>query len=73
MPVGFSAPAVVQEEGGRQMVTYPRVLEHTVRKTDDRRKCKRAEKSERRAAEESAEQAEVKRLKNLKNEEIQGR
>ena len=63
----------MQEEGGRKMVTYPRVLDHTVRKTDDRRKRKRAEKSERQAAEQRAQQAQVKRLKNLKNEEIQDR
>ena len=55
------------------MVTHPRVLENTVRKTDDRRKRKRAEKAERRAIEESAEEQEVKRLKNLKGEEIQQR
>ena len=55
------------------MVTHPRVLDNTVRKTDDRRKRKRAEKAERRAAEESAQDQEVKRLKNLKGEEIQQR
>lgn len=55
------------------MVTHPRVLENTVRKTDDRRKRKRAEKAERRAIEESAEEQEVKRLKNLKGEEIHQR
>lgn len=55
------------------MVTHPRVLDNTVRKTDDRRKRKRAEKADRRAAEESAQEQEVKRLKNLKGTEIQQR
>ena len=55
------------------MVTHPRVLDNTVRKTDDRRKRKRAEKAERRAAEESVQEQEVRRLKNLKGEEIQQR
>lgn len=55
------------------MVTHPRVPDNTVRKTDDRRKRKRAEKAERRAVEESAQEQEVKRLKNLKGEEIQQR
>lgn len=62
-----------EEEGGRQMVTHPRVLENTVRKTDDRRKRKRAEKAQRKAAQESIQQQEVKRLKNLKGQQIQER
>ena len=63
----------LQEEGGRQMVTHPRVLDNTVRKADDRRKRKRAEKAERQAAEVTAQEQEVKRLKNLKGEEIHQR
>lgn len=55
------------------MVTYPRVLDNTVRKPDERRKRKRAAKAERQAAEQSAQQQEVKRLKNLKSQEIQAR
>lgn len=55
------------------MVTHPRVMESTVRKTDDRRKRKRAEKTERRAAEQDVQQQEVKRLKNLKGQQIQDR
>ena len=55
------------------MVTHPRVMENTVRKTDDRRKHKRAEKAERKAAELSVQQEEVKRLKNLKGQQIQER
>lgn len=55
------------------MVTHPRVLDNTVRKTDDRRKRKRAEKAERRAAEDGVQEQEVKRLKNLKGAEIQAR
>lgn len=55
------------------MVTHPRILDNTVRKTDDRRKRKRAEKADRRAAEESAQEQEVKRLKNVKGTEIQQR
>ncbi|DBA96751.1 TPA: hypothetical protein ACH3X1_015590 [Trebouxia sp. C0004] len=62
-----------EEEGGRQMVTHPRILENTVRKTDDRRKRKRAEKAQRKAAQESIQQQEVKRLKNLKGRQIQER
>ncbi|KAL0049758.1 hypothetical protein WJX82_009349 [Trebouxia sp. C0006] len=62
-----------EEEGGRQMVTHPRILENTVRKTDDRRKRKRAEKAQRKAAQESIQQEEVKRLKNLKGQQIQER
>ncbi len=55
------------------MVTHPRILENTVRKTDDRRKRKRAEKAQRKAAQESIQQQEVKRLKNLKGQQIQER
>lgn len=62
-----------EEEGGRQMVTHPRVMEHVVRKPDERRKRKRAEKAERKAAEQTTQQQEVKRLKNLKSQEIQDR
>ena len=63
----------LQEEGGRQVVTHPRIMESTVRKADDRRKRKRADKAERKAAEESAQEQEVKRLKNLKGQQIQER
>ncbi len=55
------------------MVTHPRILENTVRKTDDRRKRKRAEKAQRKAAQESIQQEEVKRLKNIKGHQIQER
>lgn len=72
-PAELNCQCMLQEEGGRQMVTHPRVLDNTVRKTDDRRKRKRAEKAERQAAEESVQEQEVKRLKNLKGAEIQAR
>lgn len=42
-----------------------------MRKEDDRRKRKRAEKAERKAEEESRRKEELKRLKNLKKQEIQ--
>lgn len=62
-----------EEPGGRQLVTHPRVIEDTVRKEDDRRKRKRAEKAERKALEEEKRKTEVRRLKNLKKAEIQER
>ncbi|GAB4820679.1 hypothetical protein N2152v2_007725 [Parachlorella kessleri] len=60
-----------EEPGGAEIVTYPRKLEGVVRKEDDRRKRKRADKAERLRAEESQRQQELKRLKNLKKQEIE--
>ncbi|PSC75398.1 KRI1-like protein [Micractinium conductrix] len=60
-----------EEPGAAAIITYPRNMEGTVRKEDDRRKRKRQEKAERLAAEEEARRAELKRLKNLKKAEIE--
>lgn len=62
-----------EEPGGGQLVTYPRQLEGTIRKEDDKRKRQRADKAARKEAEEEARRAEVKRLKNLKKAEIEDR
>lgn len=60
-----------EEPGGTDIAGHPRVVEGAVRKEDDRRKRKRAEKAERLKAQEEQHREEVKRLKNLKKKEIE--
>lgn len=63
----------VQEPGGANIVTYPRVLEGIVRKKDDRRKAQREAAAKRKAAEAAAMAEQVKRLKSAKRREIDER
>ncbi|GAX72819.1 hypothetical protein CEUSTIGMA_g274.t1 [Chlamydomonas eustigma] len=60
-----------EEPGGSSISGHPRVIEGTIRKEDDRRKRKRAEKAERLKEQEDRHREEVKRLKNLKKKEIE--
>ncbi|KAK9809843.1 hypothetical protein WJX72_000250 [[Myrmecia] bisecta] len=62
-----------EEPGSAQVVSYPRHVQGTVRKQDDRRKKQRTERAERKAAEAQQRQEEIKRLKNLKKHEMQDR
>jgi protein KRI1 len=62
-----------EEPGGAQIATYPRQVEGTVRKEDDRRKRQREAKAARAAAAEEARAADLRRLKNLKKREIETR
>ena len=66
-----SSPRRFEEPGGVGISGHPRVIEGTVRKEDDRRKRKRAEKAERVKEQEERHRDEVKRLKNLKKKEIE--
>lgn len=52
------------------MKRYPRTIDDSVRRTDDRRKVKRADKKQRQALERRQKLEEIKRLKNLKKKEI---
>ena len=60
-----------EEPGGANIAVHPRIVEGLIRKTDDKRKRKRAEKAERIEEERSKHSEEVKRLKNLKMMEIE--
>lgn len=59
-----------EEEGGDQIMSYPRDISTSVRKQDDRRKTERERKEERKEQERKQKEEEIKRLKNLKREEI---
>lgn len=50
---------------------YPRTVDHSLRKTDDRRKLKRAEIKERKEEEKKQKQDDLKQLKVLKRQEIE--
>ena len=52
------------------MKRYPRTIDDSVRRKDDRRKLKRAEKKQRKELERKQKLEEIKRLKNLKKKEI---
>eukprot|EP00890_Picochlorum_soloecismus_P004968 jgi/Picsp_1/5472/NSC_02831-R1_protein len=60
-----------EEPGGSSIVTHARQIDDVVRKSDDRRKLKRAEKAARKAQEEEERRLELKQLKNLKKAEIE--
>ena len=60
-----------EEPGGIGIAGHPRVIDGIVRKQDDKRKRKRAEKAERLKEQEERHREEVKRLKNLKKKEIE--
>jgi protein KRI1 len=49
---------------------YPRTIDDSVRRKDDRRKLKRAERKQRKELEHQQKLEEIKRLKNLKKKEI---
>ncbi|RZC36871.1 KRI1 -like, partial [Asbolus verrucosus] len=50
---------------------YPRTLEHSLRKTDDKRKLKRAETKERKQKEKQQKMQDLKKLQELKRQEIE--
>ena len=59
-----------EEEGAAQLVSFPRTIDDSVRRKNDRRKEKRKERAERKKQEKAKKAEELKRLKNLKKEEM---
>lgn len=60
------------EEPDKEFIKrYPRTIEHSVRKTDDRRKMKRLEKKEHKQREKEEQRKELEKLKELKRNEIE--
>ncbi|UJR32030.1 hypothetical protein I4U23_019498 [Adineta vaga] len=59
-----------QEPDAEFLKRYPRTIDDSVRRKDDRRKVKRQEKKQRKELEHKQKQEEIKRLKNLKKKEI---
>ncbi|ERL90884.1 hypothetical protein D910_08229 [Dendroctonus ponderosae] len=50
---------------------YPRTIENSIRRTDDKRKAKRAETKERKKREKEEKMAEIKKMQELKRKEIE--
>ena len=63
----------LQEPGAASLVSHPRQVQGSVRKSDDSRKRQRQAKAERQAEEAAQRQEELKRLKNLKRADIEAR
>eukprot|EP00124_Ichthyophonus_hoferi_P004343 Ihof_evm2s467 gene=Ihof_evmTU2s467 len=59
-----------EEEGGTEIKSYPRVIDDSLRKGDDRRKNERTRRREAKKKEKEEKKEELKRLKNLKKQEI---
>lgn len=59
-----------EEPGSHRIQSFPRVIEDSVRRPDERRKRQRDAKAARKQAEKEEREAEIRRLKNLKKQEI---
>ena len=68
-----AACCCLQEPGAASLVSHPRQVQGSVRKSDDSRKRQRQAKAERQAEEAAQRLEELKRLKNLKRADIEAR